>query len=88
MSACGTRAGYLHHLSEGEPPCADCRRANTEYKREYRKRRPSVYAREIASSGVRSRALWRLADLHPGQFQALIDEEMAREESESRPPRA
>lgn len=38
VAQCGTRAGYARHLKQGEPTCADCKRAQTEavirYKRE------------------------------------------------------
>lgn len=36
MDACGTTAGYRAHRRRGETPCDLCKRANSEYMREYR----------------------------------------------------
>jgi hypothetical protein len=74
---CGTYAGYQTHGREGTTPCTPCRRANRAYIQEYRKR-PGIADKQARESAARSRALWRLADLHPAQFQILVDEEMGR----------
>lgn len=72
---CGTYAAYQQHRANGEIPCAACRRANAVYKRRYR-RRPEVRDVEARENAARSRALWRLARLHPAQFQILYREEL------------
>ena len=38
----GTRARYLHHQRHGDPPCAPCKHANTEYTRSRRPDRPAA----------------------------------------------
>jgi hypothetical protein len=35
---CGTHAGWNQHMRDGTPVCAPCRKAKTDYTREYRHR--------------------------------------------------
>lgn len=63
----GTYAGYQAHRREGKQACRACRLANNEYMANHRK--ASDGWRE--QSRARSRALWRLADLHPEEFRRL-----------------
>jgi hypothetical protein len=77
VAVCGTRSGYQKHVREDTSPCTPCRIANREYMRKYRER-PGVMDKELDRNLARSRALWRLAHLHPTQFAILVDEEMGR----------
>lgn len=79
MSAdkCGTYAGYNAHNRRGEEVCADCRRAATEYTAERRARDSAIGAEEKRRDKARARAWSRLAAMHPTQYQALFEEELA-----------
>jgi len=70
----GTYNGYNKHGCS----CAECRAANAEYQREYRKS-PEAKARARSRSRATSRALWRLADAHADEYQTLYVEELAAE---------
>lgn len=54
LQPCGTKAAYARHIKAREQPCADCRRANAEFSRTYRRRDnvvplPAYFAPEVAS---------------------------------------
>lgn len=74
-ATCGTYAGYQRHKREGTEPCTPCRKANRAYQAEYRARRPESVERDHQRRDARYRAFVRLAELHPGQFQILLDQE-------------
>ena len=58
MADCGTYAGYVAHVSAGEPTCPSCRLAATDYMRAYRAKRPAeAAARDKAQAALRDRAL-------------------------------
>ena len=71
---CGTYAGAQVHRRNREKPCDPCRLASNDYMRERRKA-PHVREEEKKDAAARSRALWRLAALHPGEYQNLYREE-------------
>ena len=73
-AACGTYGGYQRHNRLGEEPCEPCRKANTEYNRNRRKRLPHSYRRELAYAIAQTRALWQLADRHREEFRQLVRE--------------
>lgn len=73
----GTPAGYQAHRKAGEDACSACRTAAAEYAREYRKK-PEQRRRASTYNSARSRALTRLAKLHPAQFEILLNEELDR----------
>lgn len=75
----GTYAGYQRHRHDGELACGPCREANRDYSRKFRSERPDVKARERASTRARSRALWRLADLHRDEYDRLYADELRAE---------
>lgn len=78
LKPCGTVAAYQRHLARGETPCPACARE----RREYARQRPrSAYVRR--TDRARQRALKRLAQMFPAQFDELFAEErrMAREEA-------
>lgn len=72
----GTYAGYNQHIRDKERPCPGCRAAATDYQNKRRKSNPDAYAQEKFMNLIRSRALWRLAQIHHEEFQRLIDEEI------------
>lgn len=39
VAQCGTRAGYNRHLKNGEPTCADCKRAQVEAVQKWKAKR-------------------------------------------------
>lgn len=76
-SRCGTRAGYIRHIKKDRtPPCAECREAHRIYMRKYREDSEHRQATRDGNN-ARTRALWRLADLHPAEFQQLVEDEKA-----------
>jgi hypothetical protein len=78
VAPCGTYGAYQRHRKAGEEPCQPCRDANAQYTREFRRSRPELYARELASKYARWRALERLAREHPKRFATLLNEERAK----------
>lgn len=58
--------------------CGPCRKVWSAYIAERRAKNPEVAEREKQMDYARSRALWRLARLHPGDYQQLVDEEAAK----------
>lgn len=75
---CGTNAGYNAHKYYGEPPCDPCIQAGNEYMQEWRKANPDKAAVEDAKTKARGRALWRLKDMHPTEFDLLYADELHR----------
>lgn len=75
----GTPAGYQRHRRDQEQACQPCKGAARAYAAANRSKGGPAVARESAANRARSRALWRLADLHPAQFQALFCHEMEAE---------
>ncbi len=73
----GTYAGAQQHRKEGKRPCKPCRLAYNAYQKEHR----TDNQRTRAQSRARSRALWRLAEWHPEEFQRLYAAELSREAS-------
>jgi hypothetical protein len=59
--------------------CPPCRAVLAAYQREHRRNDRTAYARELKANAARTRALWRLAQMHPGLFRALVAEEQQRE---------
>jgi hypothetical protein len=74
-AVCGTYGAYQAHRRRGETPCAPCRRANADYMAEIRRRYPRHRQRDYERTVIRNRALARLAELHPEEFEALLTEE-------------
>lgn len=50
-----------------------------EYMREWRRRNAAAHEREKAKQRAKGRALWRLAHQYPDEFDALVAEELGRE---------
>jgi hypothetical protein len=57
------------------PLCEPCREAARAYRRRWRTRNPAARKEEERMTNVRSRALWKLAAIHPTEFQALVADE-------------
>lgn len=74
---CGTYAGLGAHRRADEDPCDACKRAGAAYMARWRKRRPDLHAENLATQEARSRALRRLARMHPRDMRRLYLEEMA-----------
>ncbi len=75
-AACGTYAGSQRHLREGTPMCRPCQDARAAYRVEYRAQHPDVRARERRNNLARARALTRLAQRYPQEYEALRLEEL------------
>lgn len=75
-AGCGTVAGYQTHHRRNEPVCEACRDANADYWRNYRQSSSPGYVRGKARQNARSRAMTRLADQYPAEFEALLAEEL------------
>ena len=75
-AAHGTYAGYNEHHREGTSPCAECRAAANAYHKKWRKKGSAGAQRERDMQNAASRARWRLAKLHPDEYQALLAEEV------------
>lgn len=76
MTGCGTDAGYQHHRLHGTEICAPCRAAHAAYMANYRVRQ--VQTATVSAAVLASRrALRRLAQRHPQEYQRLLAEEQA-----------
>lgn len=75
----GTRGGYYAHRRIDEPPCDDCRAAINEYVKEYRSRKG--LSRNRAGERIRRRAMAILRDRHRKEYEKLIEELRAEEDS-------
>lgn len=76
---CGTYGGYQMHARRGEEPCDDCRDANNEYMRDWRKRNPGRKHHDTRVRQARDKAMRRLTLLHPRDFHRLLMEERRRQ---------
>jgi hypothetical protein len=65
----------MAHYREKSPYCDTCRAFRTAYTRK-RRENPDRKSRDNRSNAARSRALWRLAALHPEDFERLYLEEI------------
>lgn len=73
---CGTYAGWNAHQYAGENPCVPCREAARLYVREWRARGSEAVVRQQMMHRARSRAVWRLKDLHRADFDLLVADEL------------
>ena len=74
-SKCGTYAGYNQHMYYGEPTCAACRKAATDYQRDRRKANGNAAGAKY--NKARGKALTKLAYLHENEYRQLIRAELA-----------
>ena len=74
MADCGTYAGYVAHVSAGEPTCPPCRRAASDYTRAWRAKNPEAYAREKEQAKLRDRALRILGQRHPNELRGIMSD--------------
>ena len=75
MADCGTYAGYVAHLSAGEPTCPPCRRAASDYTRAWRAKRPTeAAARDKAQKALRDRALRILGQRHAAELRGIMSD--------------
>ena len=73
MADHGTLAGYMAHTSGGSTPCTACRKAKSDYQREWREKSPK-YAAQLAQQGIRERALRILGQRHPVELRTIMAE--------------
>jgi hypothetical protein len=71
----GTYAGWNWHQRTKTPMCEPCREAARAYRRRWRTRNPAARLEDERMTKVRSRALWKLAAIHPTEFHALVADE-------------
>jgi len=71
---CGTTRAYQQHHKAGEEPCDLCRAANTAYTGERRAADPTYQKNNARANRVRQAALRHLAERHPEEFDALLEE--------------
>ena len=76
---CGTYAGWNFHRRQGTPICDGCRKAHTDYLREYRRGNPERRARDGVYNRARGKALTQLAARHPADYLRLLDAALERE---------
>jgi hypothetical protein len=76
---CGTYAGAMAHPRRGEDKCEPCLKAARDYVKN-RRQRAEVRRAEYEQKTARTRALARLARLHPTEFRDLLAEESATRE--------
>jgi hypothetical protein len=82
LKPCGTSASYQRHRRRGEEPCGPCKAAIAEHSRDVRAR--NGIATDKRRVKVRSRALTKLAHLHPDDFHRLLLDEYAAERAKER----
>ena len=71
----GTYAGYQKCRRNDFGPCPACKQAATDYQRNRLNTNPQARQRARHSNNVRVRVLWRLAQLHPRDYERLVREE-------------
>ena len=74
MAECGTYAGAQQHRDRGTPPCADCRKATSEYMKRWRAANPKAAARHRARTALRDRARTILGQRHQAELWAIVSE--------------
>lgn len=73
---CGTYAGMSRHRRRYEEPCAACKQAAADYVASWRRRTEADgEQRAKARRAQRWRAIQRLIDAHPDEFNQLLREE-------------
>jgi hypothetical protein len=73
---CGTYAAYQRHKRRVEPIDDACREANRVYAANYRASNPQARTRDRTYGNARHRALQRLRQRHPAEFNRLLAEEI------------
>lgn len=73
---CGTYAGWNAHRRAQEPQCDACREAARVYQRERRAKGGEQIESETTKQRCRERALWRLKEMHRGDFDLLVADEI------------
>jgi hypothetical protein len=79
---CGTRPGYMRHVTLGEPVDQACLDAHNEYMRQFRANNPDKVEEAKRRARIRHRALVRLAELHPADYAILEYDETMKAEAE------
>lgn len=83
---CGTYAGYQRHKKVlHEPPCDDCRKANSAYLLAYRAANPEYVAKTRIQNAALQRAKTRVAQSHPRELKRAYEQELQRHQEASTP---
>jgi len=77
----GTHAGYRRHVDAGEPACDACLEGNAAYVQKWRIEHPASRGARNRYQNARGRAMTRLAQAHPGEFDVYMAEELRVETS-------
>jgi hypothetical protein len=72
----GTYAGWNAHKRRGIPMCQPCRDAAAAYKKRWLDAAKGRREKDREFTKAQSRALWRLAAIHPREFRALVADEL------------
>jgi SRSO17 transposase len=75
----GTTSGWNKCRTLPCGPCSDCKRERAEYQRTRRATKVPAYRSELEMKAARTRAWRRLAAAYPGEFRALVAEELQRQ---------
>lgn len=68
----GTYGGYQAHRKRGETPCARCREANAQYKRDIRTGDVGMRRKDRWWNNTRAAALALLAKEYPERFEEIL----------------
>jgi hypothetical protein len=79
----GTQAGYLKHLRYGPEPCPACTAANTAYQASLRAGNPELIRKQQRQAKLRNRALMRLRERHPEEYEAIYRQVVEEDEATS-----
>lgn len=79
MAAHGTIARYKQHKKDREKACEACLKANAQYNPGLFARNPQAHADENARKRATGRAMTRLRNLHPMDYELIYQQELRRE---------
>lgn len=68
----GTYKGYVKCRNRPQGACDECRIARNEYMRDFRKKNPDVYVRNLETSYIREKALRILGQRHEEELATII----------------
>lgn len=75
----GTYGGYQRHKRRRETACIECTEANRQYQAGVRASKPETIRRATRQAKVRNRALARLQEAHPAEYERLLTDEWTKE---------
>lgn len=75
----GTAAGYKKHIKRNDPPCNECKDANSAASRSYKKGNSPGAIRDRARQRALGKAMVRLRNMFPIEFEAFYQDEKKKE---------